>query len=111
MCYIWVTVKNFLTFTLHSVCIAPYLQTGNLCICQNVFVSSLVWLWYLHAVSPVQFVATGSCFILTEQHQTLGPHYSGRQAQQSFYFLIPLTHYMFRPVRAIIRWMLYKCCF
>jgi hypothetical protein len=36
----------------------------------------------------------------------LGLYYSGRQLQGSFYFLILLTHYMFRPVRAIFRWML-----
>jgi hypothetical protein len=30
-------------------------------------------------------------------------YYSGRQSQQSFDLFIPLTHYMFRPVRAIFR--------
>jgi hypothetical protein len=35
---------------------------------------------------------------------TLGLYYSGRQSQQSFYYyLLPLTHYMYQPVRAIIR--------
>jgi hypothetical protein len=33
----------------------------------------------------------------------LGLYYSGRQSQQSSYVLVPLTHYMFRSIRATFR--------